>query len=1251
MMNKKRMTYFAMLAPVFAMMASAEPKPEWSNREVFEVNRLPAHAFTHRFPSVDSARPEPNWETPYHPDRYKLLSGTWKFNWSENPKSAPVDFQKANYNVKNWDDITVPLPWQLAGYGQLYYFNTTMPMVFDPRNGRGGETGKNELVNVRPSVVALKAAKEGWVPTEFNPVGCYVTDFTVPENWDKERVVLHFGAVKSAFYCWVNGKQVGYSQDSFTPSEFDITSLLKSGSNRLAVKVIRWSDGTYMENQDMIRMSGIIRDVYLYQTPETYIADFFLIPELSDDHTTGAVKLDVDLKKLDGATEPRTVEFELFNNQTGKRVLSKTAKSKAGKVQFNAEIANPDRWHVERPNLYTALITLKKGRQVEEVLRQDVGFKKLTWDKNGNTYLNGARYMMRGVNAHDTSERTGRTLSYDEMVKDVTTMRALNINSLRMAHYPKEIRYYALCNRYGIAVIDENNMESHGMDRIYADPEVEPLYRPQALFRMNNMVQRDKNMPSVIMWSFGNEQFPVHPKYDAEEFVDEVPTLRAMYDATKKTDPTRPSFAERTFQRGKDRNTHPSIEFIAPMYHGYKDYARWNESGQDRRPFFMCEYAHAMGNSMPSFKSTWDFFEAHPGMNGGFIWDFADQSILMEVEGQEGKHWTYGGDWGAFDSSGLFCNNGVVLPDRSYNGKSYQVRAVYQQVQFDPVETFGVAKIKNKFGIRNLNEFDFSWTLLENGNAVESSQVDFDLAPISETEFKAPFTYALKKGLRYDINYDVSLKADEFRGSKGSFVARGQISLQEKSEATATVAMPNGTPKTRTKGDQLMIDIAGESQVVFNRTTGLLEQLSVKGENILAPESDLPGIEFNPNICLMDDRTVWQSPQMKKDLAAGLDEFVRKNGKVSVVDSPAGSVRVKTECDYLVKGHPYGLHHVAYYTILSDGTIRVDNDVRKLDLHSNSLQMRIGARLPLKKEFDHVEYAALGPYENYDARNASARFGRFESNAEAMLGRYVRPQECGNRSGLEWISMQNAKGVGLVITSDSTGNGSVMGHTAQEMNGYRHQTALPESDRWILRYDAKLSAMNTEPNIDFSDHFPFSYTIRLLDGGETAETRAARGLPAGVKLDIPNVQKILIDGEMMELPWLSEKATVEYSSVSEKWTRFPDTLLTTQDSSFAFHTNTEKNPWLIVDLAGHHKIRALKIENRADSAMIRAKNMHVWVSSDKKSWKEVFVSVEAELEWTISVNPAQKARYVKIGLLGDRATFNLRGVKVYGEAE
>jgi beta-galactosidase len=1020
-----------------------------------------------------------------------MLNGQWKFKWCENPDSAPKAFYKANYKVKCWDEIPVPLPWQIAGYGQLYYFASGMPMISEPRNGVAGTLTGNDLdlFNNTPGKIYSVKATEGWVPTAFNPVGCYVTEFTVPKNWDQERVVLHFGGVKSAFYCWLNGEFVGYSQDSFTPAEFDITSLLKKGENRLAVKVIRWSDGTYMENQDMIRMSGIFRDVYIVQTPKTYIENFFLVPELSDDLATGTVNLDVD---LDGSSEPRTVEFELFNNQTGKRVLNQTAKSKAGKVRFNAEIKNPDRWHVEQANLYTAFITLKKGSKVEEVLRQDVGFRKLTWDEYGNMYLNGARYMIRGVNAHDTSEHTGRTLSYEEMVKDVTTMRALNVNSLRMAHYPKDIRYYALCNRYGIAVADENNMESHTFDRIYADPKVEPLYRPQALFRMNNMVQRDNNMPSIIMWSYGNEQFPKN--------LEEIPTLTALCAATKKTDPTRPGFAERTFHKHTDNNIHlDDIEFIAPMYSGFKNYAKWNKSGQDRRPFLMCEYAHAMGNSVPNLKREWDFFEAHRGMNGGYIWDFVDQSILMEVEGQEGKHWTYGGDWGAFDSSRQFCNNGVVLPDRSLNGKSYEVRAVYQQVQFDASQKPGVAKIKNKFALRNLNEFDFRWTLLENGSAVESGSVNFDLAPLSETEFKTPFTYALKKGARYDVNFDVSLKADELRGCKGDFVAAGQIPLQDKADVKASVSIPKDTPKTRTQGDQLIVEIR-DGQIVFNQKTGLLEQLTVKGEALLVPESDLPGIEFNPNMCLVDDMAVFNKPQNVKDeIAAGLLRMKRSNGSVTLVDSTQGNVRVEAVCDYVVDDQKRGLRHTATYTIFSDGTIRVDNDVQKLGLSAESLQLRIGVRLPVNKAFDHVEYAALGPYENYDMRKTSVRFGHFKSDAASMMGRYVRPQECGNRSGLEWISMQNAKGLGLVVISDATGHGSVMPNTAEEMDAHRHQTALPEKDRWILRYDEKLSAMRKAPNISFDESFAFGYTIRLLNGAETPEVAASRGLPAQAK--------------------------------------------------------------------------------------------------------------------------------------------------------
>lgn len=1216
--------------------------PEWANREVFALNREPSHAFTHRFPNRETALPEPDWANPFNPEVYRMLNGTWKFMWVENPKSVPSDFYKAGFDVKNWDDITVPMPWQIAGYGQLYYFNTGLPMIGDPRNGKeSAEGGGLDLVNMKGSRNQRESAKEGWVPTVFNPVGCYVTQFELPGNWEKDRVVLHFSGVQSAFYCWVNGEFAGYSQDSFTPAEFDVTTLLKHGQNRLAVQVIRWSDGTYMENQDMIRMSGIIRDVYLFRTPKTYVSDFFLIPTLADDGKTGTVELDVELKNLTGDPEDRKVQFELINNQTKKTVLSKTENVQSGKTEIKAELSNPDRWHVESPNLYTALITLMNGNHVEEVIRQDVGFRKLTWDEEGNTYLNGKRYMIRGVNAHDSSDRTGRTLSYAEMLKDVQTMRALNINSLRMSHYPKDVRYYALCNRYGIAVLDENNMESHTFENMYEDPEVEPKYIQQALFRMNNMVQRDKNQPCVIIWSLGNEQFP----HDVEE----VRTIKEMYDATKRTDPTRPIFCERTFSRKKDKNFAPFIEFIAPMYGGFNEYERWHKSGQDRRPFFMCEYAHAMGNTLANLKGLWETFEQKPGMNGGCIWDFVDQAILMKLPGLEGEHWTYGGDWGAYGTDGVFCMNGVVLPDRSLTGKSYEVRAVYQQLEFNQTDVLGTVRLKNKFATRNLNEFDFRWTLLENGKDVETGSAEVDLAPLTEKDFVVPSRYELKDEKRYDINFDVKLKSDEFRWKKASFVAAGQIPLRAKPENLRPEVMPKTSAPKLVKGKMLVVECDSGQRIAFDPVAGVLQQITLMGKDILKPQDDLPGIEFNPNMCLVDDRTVWQSPQQNSDLAAGLNKLTRKNVIIKEIDSPSGTVRVESVCDYLVKDENRGLRHTAVYTVMPDGTIQVDNDVRKLGLPDNSTRFRIGVRIPVMKEFDSVEYAGLGPYENYDARKTSVRYGYYKAKAGSMYERYVRPQECGNRSGLDWVSLRNEQGLGLMIVADKPGNGSVMPHTAQEMDAVRHQTELPENERWILRYDAFMAPLKQQANIDFANQIQFSYSIRPLKKGDKAEVVAARILPE-MKVKIPKVENVVVDGESMELNWISEKASVEYSSISKQWTAYPDTLLTTQESPFAFHTDTENNPWLIIDLGLQQSIRALKIINRGDpSGMDRAKNLHIWVSNDKQTWSEVFQTVKPEKEWTISVNPAQTARYVKIGLVCDQEVFNLRGVRIYGE--
>ena len=1228
----------------------SEGLPRWADPEVFAVNKEPAHAFSLVFPDEESARPEPDWANPFAASsRYKMLNGQWKFQWSENPSSAPLDFYKTSFDVSGWDEIPVPLPWQIAGYGQLYYFNAALPMVGDPRNRvepvqeQSNDGNGDMLVNAKVPADFLEAALARWVPTLWNPVGSYRRTFTVPKDWDGQRVVLHFSGVKSAFTCWVNGREAGYSQDSFSASEFDITSYLKPGENMLAVQVIRWSDGTYQEVQDMIRMSGIFRDVYLVSTPKAYIADFFVEADVAESLDQATFSVEVELRNTAGhPASGRSVEVELIDAD-GKTVLKKRAEvpailfKKGSSLLLKAPVDQPLLWHPAHPNLYTALIKLMTDGTVEEVIRQDVAFRRFDWDDQGNMFLNGQRYMMRGVNRHDHSEKTGRTVSYEEMLHDVVTMRRMNIDNVRNSHYPRDPRWYALCNRYGITLIDECNLESHPAPQIYTDPEVEPLWREQTLFRMRNMVEANRNQPSILIWSLGNEQFERK----------ELSIVKRMYDLTHGLDPTRGVFSERAFSDADDMNHSPFLDFIGPMYRGADRYARWHEAGQDRRPFFMSEYAHAMGNSMPDLAPLWRTFEENPGMNGGQIWDWADQGLLLPLPGLEGEHWTYGGDWGAYGSERVFCMNGVVLPDRSFNGKSHEVKAVYQQVAFSAVDGDpGKVRIQNKFATQNLNEFDIEWVLLENGKPVENGMLEISIPPLSEQEVALPFDPPKPAaGRSVQVNFDVRLRKAKAWADQGYVIAQSQVTLDLPESPAPEMEIPTGQVSVSESGNILKVQ-AGNIAVDFDRSTAVLSQFSIGGTALLASGGSLSGVELNVNSWLTDDRLVWPRGRIPGELKAGMNKLERHPVSVELMEEAEGVCRIQTVADYLIVGKKKGFRHTAVYTILASGILQVDNLVQKIDIPHNALCFRMGVRLPIEKEFGVVEYAAKGPYENYDVRNAAARFGQYTAPASEMFGKYVRPQECGNRSGLTWMALRNEAGLGLVIVPAEAGDGSVMPCTREEMDGVLHVPELPEPTRWILRYDARQAVLPKTSNVDFEGDMAFSYSIRPLQPGQDAAEVALPQVP--VALTVPPV---LTGKTASSLPedweWISEGAKVSYSSSSRSAVH-PDTLLTTAASTFSFHTEEEPNPWLVIDLGKAEPVAGMEILNRADAQGDRTRNLRVWLSDNRNDWREVFSADAPQSRWQVALDQPVSARYVKVGLMTDTPTFfHLQGVKVF----
>jgi beta-galactosidase len=1244
----------------------SQGKPRYANPDVFEVNREPAHAFSHVFPDVESARPEPDWENPFaKSSRYLYLNGTWKFKWTENLATAPKDFFAPNFDAKAWDDIQVPLPWQMVDYGQIYYYNCRMPMLMDRRNL--SEDAPPEVAGVMdvtsPKVHngarQREAANRAYIPEKFNPIGSYLTEFDLPNEWDGMRVVLHFSGVKSGFTCWVNGQEVGYSQDAFTPAEFDITRYLKPGKNHLAVQVIRWTDGAYLENQDRIRLSGIIRDVYLFATPKAHIGDFFIQPDVTQSLERAEFSVDVALRNTDTTTaKNRSLEVELID-PSGKTVLTQKVKFPAvesgssASVTLESKLADPLLWHTEEPHLYTALIKLFENGKVAEVIRQDVGFRRFDWDEKGNTYLNGKRYYMRGVNRSDCSPETGYYVDYADMLADAVTMKELNIDSVRTSHNASDIRWYAICNRMGITLVDEANVEAHQHDVIFnSDAPQEAAWRKQSVWRMENMVQRDKNQPSIIIWSVGNEQFP---------YRENVPTIKAMFDATEAIDSTRGIICERS------KEVLDFVEILAPMYGGEKDYVERYQNGTERRPFFLSEYSHAMGNTDMRMEEKWAYFEEHDGLNGGHIWDWRDQSVLYPLPGLEGRHLTYGGDWSQHSGNdGTFCMNGIVLPDRGFTGKSYETKGIYQQAAMLPSESQGKVRGINKFGMQNLDQFSVEVALLKDGVQIDSKPLALSLAPQSDTEIDVPFDLsALDPQSDYHLNYDVSWNEQKLWADAGTVFARGQVQLQQ-GEGTKESLTLDGSVHLKETASQITVK-AGATVVSFDKEKKLLTQITSAGKNLLLTDDTLAGVELNLTFHPTDDYVCYSTPFKKDHFKFERNLVTREAGAISVKETSESRITVETENKYLLLDGKRGYLHKASYTILPSGVIQVDNVLQAIDLAEEDFLLRVGVRIPVAQSFDMASYLACGPYENYEGRKAWNRYGVHQHDALDFFSRYVRPQECGNRSDLKWIALQDDKGVGLEVVGEQSGNGSVMPWTSEVFATADHIPQLPESKRWILRYDDQLPGIGKWSKLDIEDDYAFSYSIRPLAKGVNPAEVAVPKVPDSVKTKSSlnpapakkASKKAPKEAAKKELPvaesrpkgWkcVSEKASVEYSTTT-KFAKFPDTLLTTQASPFAFHTDSEKAPWLIVDLKKSVPVSGLLIQNREDSLFKRVNNLHVWVSDDKASWKQVFETKGAKKEWLVKLDAPTTARYVKVGMLnGDKPEFfHLKGLRIFG---
>ncbi len=936
---------------------------DWENPEVFQINREPARASFLPYADEASAIKDIYNSSPW----YFSLNGNWKFSWAPTPDERPKDFYKTDFNTINWKEIQVPSNWELKGYGIPIYTNITYPF---PKNAP-------------------------FIDHKDNPVGSYKKDFILPGNWSNRHMFLHFEAGTSAMYIWVNGEKVGYTENTKSPAEFDISKYVKAGKNNLAVEVYRWSDGSYLEDQDFWRLSGIDRNVYLYSTDHIRISDFFAKPDLDSNYKNGSLSVDVNLKNLTStAVNNQKVDAKLVD-ASGATVFTKELKvnfegNKTQTINFSQDVLSPKLWSSEAPNLYSLVLTLKneKGNIVESVSTQ-IGFRKVEL-KNGQLLVNGVRIMVHGVNIHEHNPVTGHYQTEDMMMKDIRLMKQLNINSVRCSHYPNNLLWMKLCNKYGIFLVDEANIESHGYGvehNANLNRSVHPGYLPEwkaaHMDRIISLVERDKNQPSVILWSLGNECSNGPVFYDAYKWI-------------KNRDKTR-------LVQFEQANENENTDIICPMYPTIAEMKEYASRKEVKRPYIMCEYSHAMGNSNGNFQEYWDIIRGSKNMQGGFIWDWVDQGFEATDEAGR-KYWAYGGDLGSqnYTNDENFCHNGLVWPDRTPHPGAFEVKKVYQDILFHAVDVKnGVIKITNDFGFTNLSSYNFNYQVLENGKVIKEGQIDVDLNPKSEKEFKIDLPKIIAKpGFEYLLNVFANTKTGSELKPQNFEIASEQFVI-EGGNYFAKEVQKNAASNIKEDKNEYVLS-AADVTVKISKSTGLITFYSSKGEQYFKqyPEPNFwrapTDNDFGNKMPIKSN--VWRTAGNNYTLES--IQQTEENGKYYVV---AKLQLNDVSSDYTIK-----------YSLSNDGSLEILPSFKR-GINPLPEMPRFGMIFSLKSDFENLDYYGRGPWENYPDRNESALKGIYQSKVADQYVPYTRPQENGYKTDVRWFKLSDKNGNGLEI--------------------------------------------------------------------------------------------------------------------------------------------------------------------------------------------------------------------------------------------
>lgn len=1012
---KKQLVPGAMTALLFMSLSAAAQtadKPEWNNEHISEVNKEKAYQIAIPFANEQEAIDQTIEESPY----YKTLNGTWKFHWVADPKDRPQDFYQPEYDVTQWDNIKVPATWQIEAvrnnknWDKPLYCNVIYPFV----DYSTGVQWPN-VIQPRPSHYTFANMP--------NPVGSYRRDFTLPEEWKGRDIFIRFNGVEAGFYIWVNGKKVGYSEDSYLPAEFNLTPYLKPGNNVLAVEVYRFTDGSFLECQDFWRFSGIFRDAFLWSAPKTQIRDFFFTTDLDTEYKNATVSLDVEVtgKKANSDIVVKLTDAD------GKEIATQTTRANMGANNIQFQVMNPSKWTAETPNLYNLAILLQKKGKTTDIRNVKVGFRKIEITKDGQMLVNGQSTLFKGANRHDHSPENGRTVSKEEMEKDVQLMKALNLNAVRTSHYPNNPYFYDLCDRYGLYVLSEANVECHG----HMGLSKEPSWQQAFTERSENMVKRYRNHASIVMWSMGNESG------NGENF---LPTEKAI----KKLDATRPTHYEgNSSYCDVTSSMYSSVEWLESVG---KERLQKTQNGETVKPHVVCEYAHAMGNSIGNFREYWETYERYPALIGGFIWDWVDQSIKVPTPDGTGFYKAVGGDFGDFPNDGNFCTNGVIFADRTYSAKAYEVKKIHQPIAIEALGN-GNYKFTNKRFHANLEDLYGRYQIEEDGKVISSGNLDELALNAQANKVIALSDKQIKRipGAEYFIKFSFRLKGDTEWEKAGYEVASEQFKLSDSPRPIFEAG--KGNIKLTETTDAYLVK--GECfEATFSKKEGTISAYTLNELPLISK-----GLELNVFRAPTDnDKQVsgdWQRKGLyNMALEAGRWDVRQENGKV--VLQIKNIYKGKVGFDYQTE---------IEYTVAPDGSILVNSTI--VPAINGEIIPRVGYRMELPQGFERMRWYGRGPIENYVDRKDASYVGVFDDLVSNQWIDYVKPQEMGNHEDVRWISITNPDGVGFVFVAGDKMAASAMHVRAQDMadpNSLQklvHTYDVPMRKETILSLDAE----------------------------------------------------------------------------------------------------------------------------------------------------------------------------------------------------